>query len=369
LFRPFTTIEVCDLPFTLESASSAVKSLRTCLNETIGMSDFVVPNDISCSDQVFALDFHPNGDHLATGIIDGSVEIWQYGGGPEGNKNLLRVKNHTASCRGLKFDEHGSRLYTISSDKSLRGLDESGTETFALNHAHAAAINRIELIGDSLLTTGDDSGCVKLWDLRTIGADANAAMEWKVHEDFVSGLAYNLSTDCLVSTSGDATFAVYDLRNPSQMFRSEQVSSELHCVQVMAHGEAVMFGTENAEVLVYRWDRWNECADRIVGHPQAVDCMWKMDETVAVTGSSDGLLRVVSLLPNKVLGVVGDHEEFPVEGMCASRDGRLLGSFAHDEVVRFWDLAAALYELGGAGDTVDGYQRGQGKGDSLANSV
>jgi WD40 repeat protein len=70
--------------------------------------------------------------------------------------------------------------------------------------------------------------------------------------------------------------------------------------------------------------------------------MLKVDESTVVTGSSDGLLRVVSLQPNKVLGVIGDHEEFPVEGMCASRDGRVLASFAHDEIVRFWDLSAAL---------------------------
>ena len=34
-----------------------------------------------------------------------------------------------------------------------------------------------------------------------------------------------------------------------------------------------------------------------------------------VTGSSDGLVRVVSIQPNKVLGVLGDHDDFPVEGM------------------------------------------------------
>ena len=59
--------------------------------------------------------------------------------------------------------------------------------------------------------------------------------------------------------------------------------------------------------------------------------MLKIDESTVLTGSSDGLIRVVQLQPNKVLGVVGDHDDFPVEGMRVSRDGRVLASFAHDE--------------------------------------
>lgn len=36
-----------------------------------------------------------------------------------------------------------------------------------------------------------------------------------------------------------------------------------------------------------------------------------------VTGSSDGIVRVVSIQPNRVLGVLGDHDDFPVEGMVS----------------------------------------------------
>ena len=46
-----------------------------------------------------------------------------------------------------------------------------------------------------------------------------------------------------------------------------------------------------------------------------MDCLWKVDESTVVTGSNDGLVRVVSIQPNKVLGVLGDHDDFPVEGM------------------------------------------------------
>jgi WD40 repeat protein len=67
--------------------------------------------------------------------------------------------------------------------------------------------------------------------------------------------------------------------------------------------------------------------------------MLKIDENSVITGSSDGLIRVVSLQPNKVLGVIGDHEDFPVEGLCRSRCGGILASYSHDDIVRFWDIS------------------------------
>jgi hypothetical protein len=36
-------------------------------------------------------------------------------------------------------------------------------------------------------------------------------------------------------------------------------------------------------------------------------------QSLFATGSSDGLVRVVQLHPNKLVGVVGEHQDFPIE--------------------------------------------------------
>ena len=97
-----------------------------------------------------------------------------------------------------------------------------------------------------------------------------------------------------------------------------------------------------------------------------------------LTGSSDGIVRVVQLHPNKLLGVVGAHDDFPVERMRYSRDRQLLGTSSHDNVVRMWEVgflfepddaegddamaeggAAAAAAEGGAGG---GAGKGKGQG-------
>eukprot|EP00598_Pedospumella_elongata_P002341 CAMPEP_0184973698 /NCGR_PEP_ID=MMETSP1098-20130426/5365_1 /TAXON_ID=89044 /ORGANISM="Spumella elongata, Strain CCAP 955/1" /LENGTH=448 /DNA_ID=CAMNT_0027496169 /DNA_START=46 /DNA_END=1392 /DNA_ORIENTATION=- len=313
----------------------------------------LVPEEISCGDQVFDIAFHPTSDFLATASIDGVVEVWKYGIGEGANQKLFTSSHHTSSCRGIRFNEKGDVLFSISSDLSLKGMDGNGNLVLNYENAHTNPINRIHIINEHNLVTGDDIGEVKLWDLRVGSQDKAAVMQWHLHEDFISGFAYNSGASTLISVSGDSTLAMYDFRNKKMTCRSDEQESELQCVQILKGGRKVVAGTQDGVMLLFSWDDWGDCSDRFPGHPETVDSMWKIDESTVITGSSDGFLRVVSLHPNKILGVIGDHEEFPVEGMCASRDGRVLGSFAHDEVIRFWDISMFVDDDGDEFDAED----------------
>jgi hypothetical protein len=44
-----------------------------------------------------------------------------------------------------------------------------------------------------------------------------------------------------------------------------------------------------------------------------------------VTGSSDGIIRIIGVLPNKMLGIVGEHSDMPVERMDLSADRSTVG--------------------------------------------
>lgn len=81
-------------------------------------------------------------------------------------------------------------------------------------------------------------------------------------------------------------------------------------------------------------------------HPHSIDALcalpssYPSSHSTILTGSSDGLLRAVQLLPTKLLGVIADHGEFPIERIEIDRagEGRWVGSVGHDEVLRLTDL-------------------------------
>ena len=57
-----------------------------------------------------------------------------------------------------------------------------------------------------------------------------------------------------------------------------------------------------------------------------------------VTGSSDGLIRVISIFPNKILGLVGEHSDMPIERLTMSFDKNMLASSSHDKTVMLWKV-------------------------------
>ena len=297
-----------------------------------------VPEEIECSEQCFDVCFHPVADYLVAGLVDGNIELWQYGLGSEVNALAMKCR-HTdsgSSCRGVLFNPTGTTLYAISSDRSLQVIDHRGQLTKSYVGAHKDCVNKLFHLTDNILATGCDGGEVKIWDVRT---EQGEVMSWHLHEDFVSGFAFSEEKSTLLSVAGDATLCAYDLRSAANTFRSDDQEAELQCVEIIKGGKKIVCGAQDGVLLVFSWDKWGDCSDRYPGHPESLDCLLKLDESTLLTGSSDGLIRCVTVQPNKMLGVIGDHEDFPVEQIRRDRLGRVLGSISHDNVVRFWDIS------------------------------
>ena len=107
----------------------------------------------------------------------------------------------------------------------------------------------------------------------------------------------------------------------------------------MKYGKQVVCGTQDGVMLIFSWGKWLDQSDRYPGHPETVDCCVKIDEKTMLTGSSDGLIRAIQFHPNKLLGVLGSHDDFPVEGMRKNHDDTLIASYAHDPIIRFNDIS------------------------------
>ena len=334
-------------------------------------SDKYVSN-IKCDEQIFALSFHPVHDVIATGHIDGSIEIWKYNilHGAIKSSNSSNISNNTrvlhnktgfkTSCRDLKFSNDGEMLYAVSSDRSMIGINTNGSIAFNIPEAHNASINKMILLNRSnsnnngsdkvMIATGDDIGLIKIWDIRT----NKACYTFHKHEDYICDMTYNEDKQTLLTVGGDAALCAYDLRKPNSKdacIRSEDQEGELCCVSVAKGGRKVICGTQEGTILLFHWDDWEDCSDRFLGHPETVECFHSIDESTMLSGSSDGIIRVLSILPNKILGVLGDHGSNSVEGMCSSRDSCILGSYGLDHVVRFWDLSVFQ---GNSSDNNDG---------------
>ncbi|XP_076330623.1 WD repeat-containing protein 55 [Tachypleus tridentatus] len=293
------------------------------------------PVDINIDSIVVDISFHPARDAIAAGTIDGEVKIYSYSVHAT-NHELMTLDHHKKSCRALCFSEDGTLLFSASKDKSLQVVDmNTGSVTSKMMNAHKSPIYSLLVIDNYLIATGDDDGYFKLWDYRR----ETAIMEAKNSEEFISDLTTNSEKKVVLATSGEGTLTAFNIRAKRMELQSELFESEFLSMAVVKNENKVAVGTGEGAINIFNWGEWGNISDRFPGHPMSIDSMVAISDDIICTGSMDGVIRAVHVLPNRFLGIVGNHDEFPVENMSLSKDGKLLASCSHDQKIKFWNIS------------------------------
>ncbi|XP_075066003.1 WD repeat-containing protein 55 [Mixophyes fleayi] len=295
------------------------------------------PGDISFEAAVNTIAFHPSRDILAAGDVDGDVFVYSYSCIEDGNKELWSSGHHLKSCRDAAFSSDGQQLFTVSKDKSIHILNvEEGKLVKRITKAHDSALNSLLLIDENLFATGDENGMLKVWDLRR----GTAFMEMKNHEEYISDMVIDQNKKMLLTTSGDGTMGVFNIKRRRFELVSEYQNGDLTSVAIMKRGKKVACGSSEGTIYLFNWNGFGATSDRFAVKAESIDCMVPITDNIVCTGSTDGIIRAINILPNRVIGTVGQHPGEPIEQLAKSRDGKLLASCAHDQKVKFWDMSA-----------------------------
>lgn len=312
---------------------------------------------------VFGLDLHPSRPLCAAGLLSGQLKLFEYDVAGRSVAQTWSARPHKESCRSVRFSADGASVFSAGVDGTLQQRDlETNQPTWRMRHAATTGINALTLLGDVGIATGDDEGGVRCWDLR----QRAASMAFKENEDYVADLLYatNRKSDhTLVVAGGDGLLSVFDLRAGRLWARSDPQEDELLSLALVKNGRKLLGGMQTGCIGIFSWGDFGDVSDRLLGHPASVDCMAAHGEDAIITGGGDGLLRFVSVHPNKVLGVVGEHGDSPIETLALDGDGSVLASCAHDQTLKLWDVAY----LHGGDDEEDGDGSGEAESDDESN--
>ncbi|KAL5545989.1 hypothetical protein UlMin_005676 [Ulmus minor] len=298
--------------------------------------------EINLEKLAFDLDFHPSENLVSAALVNGDLLLYRFSSDSAPQK-VLEVHAHTESCRAVRFIDDGRAIVTGSPDRSILATDvETGGTIARLEDAHGEAINKIINLHQSKIASGDDGGCIKVWDTR----QRSCCGTYQAHEDYVSDMTFVPDAMKLLGTSGDGTLSVCNLRKETKVqARSEFSEEELLSVVLVKNGRKVVCGSQNGTLLLYSWGCFKDCSDRFVDlAPNSVDSILKLDEDRIITGSENGLISLVGILPNKIIQPIAEHSEYPVERLAFSHEKKFLGSIAHDQLLKIWDLDSLLQD-------------------------
>jgi|TARA_B100000073_G_scaffold341004_1_gene341629 hypothetical protein len=317
--------------------TSIVRSHRRApFDRTDAMDDGGACASAECAEQPFDVAFAPTTHVFSVGLIDGNIEQWSHTDSSCTKIETLRRVHGKETCRTLAYVDGGGVLLSGGADACIVATDVATGSTVArLENAHATSINRIITLSGNVIASGDDDGCVKIWDTRA----RTACGEHKPFVDFVSDMKYaGEDRNEIVISSGDGTLGCLNLNSNKMVGQCDNLEDELLSCEIMKNGRKVVAGSQDGILDIFSYGKWEDISDRYPGHPQSVDAMAKVTEDMLVTGSSDGLIRVISIFPNKILGLVGEHSDMPIERLTMSFDKNMLASSSHDKTVKLWKV-------------------------------
>ncbi|KAF3447672.1 hypothetical protein FNV43_RR08375 [Rhamnella rubrinervis] len=281
--------------------------------------------EVNLEKLAFDIDFHPSENLISAGLINGDLLLYRYTADSVPQR-VLEVHAHTESCRAVRFIHEGRAIVTGSPDRSILATDvETGSTIARLEDAHGDAVNRIINLTESTIASGDDEGCIKVWDTR----QRSCTNSFDAHEDYVSDMTFASDSMRLLGTSGDGTLSVCNLEEISAWHRSFYPVSSLN-------GRKVVCGSQSGTLLLYSYGYFKDCSDRF------------LDEDRIITGSENGLISLVGILPNRIIQPIAEHSEYPIERLAFSYNKKYLGSIAHDQMLKIWDLDDILQNPGNA---------------------
>ena len=162
-------------------------------------------------------------------------------------------------------------------------------------------ISKVKFISENIFASGDFKGCVTLFDKR----QKSPIKIFKEQTEEITDILFEPNKpNFLLSSSIDSTLCVYDINKLSLYALSDKLDEDLNCMLSFKNGNHILCGSEEGNILIFNWDWFGDFKDMIKGHPEGINDMDKYDENIFFTGTEDGFVRICTMYPKGVRGIL-----------------------------------------------------------------
>lgn len=281
---------------------------------------------------VTSLAFHPAGSWLVTGGADGTVRLWR-GRDFQEPQAILR---HSSGIRGVAFSPDGSRLVAASTSGTAHIWDfGERREIGRIDHTSERVMSLAFSPDGRLLTTGTTTGVVRLWHVER----ALTVEEDTGHTGPVYGASFSGDGKRLATASADRTLRLWEIDGGHQqaLYRPDPPVRLSAALMDEGRGQVVAAAADGT---IRVWNIESELQRRASSKRPSYlfDLAGHVESGVMATASFDGTIQLWDMTTGELRQDLYRHKTLATS-LAFSPDGRWLASGGHDKVVKIWSLA------------------------------
>lgn len=288
------------------------------------------------STDVLSLNFSANGDRIALGFQDSSIQILNSDGTLE-----MKLGGHTDGIFDVNFSPDGQYLLSASKDRTVRLWDLKATLLNTL-YGHKSSIWSVAFSPDGkIFASGSVDKTVRIWN-----ADGTYRQELKGHEDTVYGVSFNHDGTKLVTASDDQTAKIWN----------SGTGKLLHSINI--HGSKLIYATFSPDQKILAtlgWDQkiklwqWNDSDNPqllhvLEGHTGTVwSIAFSPDSQSLVSTSNDQTVKIWNVNSGQNIHTMEAHSNGGL-AVAYSPDGKQIGSAGKDGKLKLWNSQTGVLE-------------------------
>jgi WD40 repeat protein len=276
--------------------------------------------------------FSPDGSILATSGEESIVKIWDVATGE--CRQILA--GHTNPIYKIAIHPDRQHLVSGSDDRTAKLWDLATGECLRTFVGHPAQIKSIEIVGTDKMITGGIDGMLKLWELET------GACLWTqaAHQAEINSIATHDRNQLIVTASSDLTLKTWDLAagNCLQTFSGHR--DRIITCAIDPTGTLLISG--GADRTIKLWDlATGICLKTLTGHTAWVTSIaWASDGKTIVSGSTDQTVRVWQISTGQCMRMIQGHGNV-VRTIAWNSTGERLAGGGSGHTIGIWDVASA----------------------------
>lgn len=196
--------------------------------------------------EVFSVEFHPDGQYLASSGFDRQIFIWNVFGECE---NISVMSGHTGAVMELHFTTDGNSIFTASTDATLGLWDLETSTRIKKFKGHSTFVNTCHPArrGPQFLCSGSDDCSIKLWESRKKGQIGSLNNTYQV-----IAVTFNDTAEQVISGGIDNDIKVWDLRKNYVLYRLKGHTDTVTGLSLSPDGSYVLSNSMDNTVRI--WD-------------------------------------------------------------------------------------------------------------------
>ena len=292
-------------------------------------SYFLAYNPIGHDDSVTSVAVSSNGNIIASGSGDETINIWNGNTG-----ELLRtLEGHGGGINSLAISADGYTIVSGSDDKTIKIWNGNTGELLRTLEGHTRGVNSVAIAADGrTIVSGGDDRNVLVWDW--INWELKALLEG--HEGSVNSVAIADDGQTLVSGGKDRTVRVWNWQNASLKATLEGHERNVNSVAIADDGQTLVSGDTRGNIMIWNWKSW-ELKLVIEGHEDQINTvMIGSNGQTIYSCSDDRSIKAWNLASGELENIFQDQNSDKIYSFATSSNEQIIVGAISDRSIRIW---------------------------------